>query len=42
MIKNIGKGWKEIEDGEKESNEEKWKQLQKKKLGKKVQELKNG
>jgi len=42
-IKNIGEGWKGIEDSRKESNQGKWKQSQKrKKLGKKVQELENG
>ena len=42
MTKNIGEGWKEIGDGEKESNQkkEKQKQLQrKKKSRKKIQEL---
>ena len=43
MIKNIGEGWKGIGDSGKESDQGKWKQLQKKKKsGKKVQELENG
>ena len=41
-IKNIGEGWKGIGDGGKESDQGKWKQLQKKKKsGKKIQKLEN-